>query len=474
MKSALGLLISIVLLVPALGLTQEPKTAQRPVGEVHCDHDIQKSCTYTTENLSAPELLNIVSRTMFPDDVLDRSVGFKITRSSNEIEFYFNDIVDENDVKTRSPLLERFISLIMRFDVQDDFNPPAYVEFTTEVYSVSKTAITAIKLALSNANPDNVPDTGTISYGFKLKNLELALALGLQVSRGNAHQVFSASSLVPNKSDIDWRQTTNIYVSPNSTDLKTEKSGLDINGVVSINRNDKTRMLLSNFRFTYGVEIPPANDGDSPRVDELNFPLSRYEMKEGIPTLLMSTKSFNLISAKGLGIGNTGYQKYMKETKLVVVIRAKAFTQEDLIAANKDILHNKTLKKFSEEEVQNFPNDAVSIDEVLDSTRAKIEVIESTGDRVIRFWLDKDLARRDNYKKRYWVKITAQGFQHKRVRSIEHLMLKGINTPPMPYSLLQKNLIKFKIRFRKVREWRFFHHRKRFYYEPEYNDLFEP
>jgi len=435
---------------------------ERKAGKVECQDEL-RLCSYISQNLSARQLIARLNPVMFPDIPLDPREGFINQESSKKITFWFNT----------PEIKQRFIDLLPHFDNFEDYSPTAIINFTTEIFAATDEALTQIYMSLGLSNNGATPSTGGhepgISVSFGIGNFLLSAALSAQRVYNRVTKVTTVTQTLPNLSDINYSHTTTIFVSPTAGVSKEQIAGLKLRGGLSINRQNRDHVLVKDFSLFYGVEVPAASSDAPPRVAVLEFNNPELYLVDGVSNVVVSSNSFEMRRNLGLGLPST-VDAGTISTKLIVITRAKAMSFEEFLDENRDLRKQTLHRKFSQDEVNAFPADDVPLKDIFNSVAPTVKTSMS-GERSLSFVLDRQLARKNNYSRSYKIKISAPGFKQEEVRSMENLMLSGVKLEDLPSALMQKPLIKLKVKFKPFNKWGPYKYKKVLYYNPETNEF---
>lgn len=468
-----ALIISFTVLLFSLAMVSFaqdlPTTMERPAGQVECAEELER-CEYVTQNVLARQLVAKINSVLFPGSVLSPADGYISIESIKKISFWINDEV----------LRDRFIALIPVLDVLEDFEAGSLVQLTTEIFSVSDEGLTQLQAELASVgNSDEDSDwtlgsggLGSVDLALKIGNKLLSSVLGSRVVRNEVTKVTTVTQLLPNLSSIDYAHTTNIFVSPTAGSVKEEKAGLTLTGNISISQSDSDLMLITDYSFSYGVLLPPA-EGRVDRVSILKFTNPQLYMVKGLSNILVSSLSTETRNGKDIGLLSFGRRREKLQSKIMVITRAEPMSFEQYIQSLKKLRQYDLFREFSNSEVEELPLNEIDMVTVLKSLKP-FALSTPSGDRVLGFTLDRRLARASNIKKSIEIEIDevrfgGGGLKQKSIRSIENLMLSGFKFDPLSPRSLEKPLVEIKVTLKKFRSKEIY--KTKVYYNTETNQF---
>lgn len=472
MKSWAVILYTFILITSAYADTLTDM--QKSPGKVECNSEVSK-CTYTAQNLTAKDLVARINAVIFPGSILSPTEGYINVENLKKINFYFNN----------KDLMQRFINLLPLMDVIDDFGPVSLVQLTTEIYSLSSSALTELQAQLTSS--DNNPATdiatsiitsisGTAGMGLKVGTNFLSSALGSQKIKQESSMVTTVTQLIPNMAGINFSHGSKIYISPTNGIVRDEFAGLNINGTVSISASDSDLVMVRDYSFSYGILVPSdvANKNDTVNILSISNP--QLYLVKGVSSLLVSSltsKESSKTQYSGLSFGKN---KEKLRDKIMVVTRAEAIGFRQYIEDMKKIRLLDLHREFTKEDKDNFPNDEVGMNELLSHIKP-YAFYTTSGDRILGFALDRKDARASNINKNIEISIKSDHFlssgrlKQKTILSVENLMLSGIKFDSLSAKDLEKTKVKITIKLKLFNGKD--EVKKVLYYNPETNKFIE-
>lgn len=420
---------------------------ERPAGAVDCNQSV-KRCTYIVQNGTAAKLIQRIERILFPGTILTPSEGYIEAESLKQIGFWL-----ESD-----DLLERFKGLIPSLDTFESFDPTSLVQISIDVYGVTETGLTNLTASLQSVGPaaDDSGDfsisTGSAALDLTLKlgtNL-LASALGSKSVKKYTKKLTTVTRYIPNRAEINFSHTSNIYISPTAGSVKEEKVGLNIDGEVSIERTRNDLIKIQDFSFRYGVLIPgvdPANN----RVNVLEVTNPEVYLLSGISNLIVSTTTDESTRTRGWGLLSVERGKDESLSKLMVVVRAEPLSFESVIDRMRDMRVRDLHGTFTSTDRTNMNPTGPELKQVLDIGIDPYARFTASGDRILGFNLDKKMASLATIDKNIEIEIKTRGMKQKAIRTIENLMISGIRFDELPRAAIDKELVKFTLKFKSFR-----------------------
>jgi hypothetical protein len=270
--------------------------------------------------------------------------------------------------------------------------------------------------------------------------------LGSKKLREQSSKVSTITQLIPNLSQINYNQTTDIYISPTAGVVKSEVAGINVNGTVSISGSDSDLVLLKDYTFKYGVLVPGA-DASTDRVNILDISNPQLYLTKGVASIVVSSFTIENKSSNSRSLVAWGKKKEQLQSKMMVITRAEAISYDNYISDLKNLRKLDLHPQFSKEEVSQFPTDEVSMETILNDMRA-YAYFTPTGDRVLGFKLNPKNARANNIKKNIEISakngsvLSSGSIKQNIILPLESLMLTGMKFD----SLNPKELDKAKVK----------------------------
>ena len=416
---------------------------EKPTVQVECRHK-EKLCDVYLQNTYAQSFIATIRSLMFPpaSGTHLEEHGKIIKLDDKHIAFWFNE-------GTESELHQQFVSLIPLLDRYEKKVPSALIQVTTEIYSITDTGLTDLNFTLngvkskkSDSGDDISLKLGSFELSTSILTDTLSLFFNAQKKENQIEKMTTITQVVPNLSHLSYNHTSNIYIAPNTyTEVKVEQIGTTLSGKLEIDGNDNNVVVLEGGNITYGV-LQPTEEGATPQVSKLSQPIHELRLEKGISRFLVSSYTSETVSGSDLSLFGAGSTKEKRSSKLLIVFRAKTFSYDELV---KDLKENMRGSRFTREEVEKLPKDSVELEEVY-SSATLTPVLSNSGDSKIFFHLDRELARKDNIKKRATVRITGGGIDQEKTRRLEQFMLEGIqiDTKFKP-EFLSQDIIELKV-----------------------------
>ena len=420
---------------------------ERPAGSVDCEQSL-KRCTYIVQNSTAAKLIQKIERILFPGTILTPAEGYIEAESLKKIGFWLES----------SELLERFKGLLPALDTFESFDPTSLVQVSIDVYGITETGLTNLTASLQSVAPATDDDgdfsisTGNSALDLTLKlgtNL-LASALGSRNVKKYTKKLTTITRFIPNRAEINFSHTSNIYISPTAGTVKEEKVGLSVDGEVSIERDRNDLIKVENFSFRYGVLIPgvdPANH----RVNVLEVTNPEVYLLSGISNLIVSTTTDEVSRTRGWGLLSIDRGRDENLSKLMVVVRAEPLSFEAIIDRMRDMRVRDFNGTFTSEDRSTMSATGPSLSDVFNNGLEPWARFTASGDRILGFNIDKKLASLDTISKSIEVEIKTRGMKQKAIRTVESLMISGLRLDDLPRSALDRDLVKLKLKFKAFR-----------------------
>jgi hypothetical protein len=429
-------LLSLLLLSTATVTFGEGLTSlERVSPEVECNVEL-KRCTYVTQNLNAQELVAKIQSIMFPESVLTATDGYIFIESLKKVNFWF----------FKQEMLDRFMGLIPLLDSFEDFNPNALVQLTTEIYAISEEGLNQLEISLSNAASGVSSLTlGALALAasnpLSIGTNALSVALSGQRSRQQVSRVSVVNQLISNYGNINFKHKSKVYISPNSVTTKEEEAGIQLNGKVSINRQDANYVLVKDYSFFYGIINPSTELAEQSPVTSLEFSFEELYLTEGVSRMMVSSNFFEVGKTRGglFDVWNRG--KELKKSKLLIVTRARTFSFDEFMEESRLLSELTLYNHFNQNDISNLQDRDVSVKEVFESLEP-YAYLTPAGERVLGFRLDKKLATSSNYKREVKIKVKGGGIKMREGARLDRLMLSGMKFDEMTAKYLGKYKVK--------------------------------
>lgn len=440
---------------------------ERPAGAVDCSQSL-KRCTYIVQNGTAASLIQKIERILFPGTILTPNEGYIEAESLKKIGFWLES--DE--------LLERFKGLLPALDTFESFDPTSLVQVSVDVYGITETGLTNLTASLQSAAPAGDDDgdfsistgNGALDLTLKLGTNLLASALGSQNVKKHTKKMTTVTRFVPNRAEINFAHTSNIYISPTAGTVKEEKVGLNIDGEVSIERNNNQLIKVENFSFRYGVLISGDTPGNN-RVNVLEVTNPEVYLLSGVSNLIVSTTTDEVSRTRGWGLLSVDRSRDENLSKLMVVVRAEPLSFETVIERMRDMRVRELNGTFTTADRAAMPVQGPSLNEIFNNGIEPWSRFTASGDRILGFNIDKKLASKLTIDKNIEIEIKTRGFKQKAIRSVENLMISGLKFDDLPARNLNRELVKLKVKFKAFRGSTLA--RKILWYNPQTNAFIE-
>src|SRR5690606_7023804 len=284
----------------------------------------------------------------------------------------------------------------------------------------------------------------------KLGTNLLASALGSRNVKKYTKKLTTVTRFIPNRAEINFAHTSNIYISPTAGTVKEEKVGLNVDGEVSIERSRNDLIKIENFSFRYGVLIPGA-DAMSNRVNVLEVTNPEVYLLSGISNLIVSTTTDEVSRTRGWGLLSVERGQDESLSKLMVVVRAEPMAFDTIIDRMRDLRVRELSGTFTSADRTEMPATGASVEDIINNGFDTWARFTAAGDRILGFHLDKKLANHAVLNKNIEIEIKTRGFKQKAIRTVENLMISGLRLDELPRSSLDRDLVKLKIRFKAFR-----------------------
>lgn len=470
MKKIISLLLILSLSTVAFSQDQNPSLLRAPE-KVICNEEV-KICTYVAQNITARELIAKINANLFPGSILSLSEGSIVADGLKKINFYIHN----------EELKQRVIAAIPLLDTLEEFDPTDLVLLTTEIYSLTEGGLTNLQASLVTANdPASELAEWVIASAFggptgialKIGTNLLSSLLASSKVKEESSKVTTISQLVPNLSGINYSNNSKIYISPvGSGVVKEEKAGLSVSGTVSISSRDSDLILVKDYELIYGV-VETVASGERVNILSINNP--QLYLVKGTSSLVVSSVSIDQVNRTEYSAVSFGRKKEKLLNKLMVITRAEAINFKDYVSQMKKIRQLELHREFSKEDVEGFAKGFVAMNDVLSNIKP-MTAYTTSGDRVVGFRLDPNMARKDNYKKNIEVTIKsggpfAKGINQKVILPLETLMLTGLKFAPFSSKELKKSLVEIDVTLKVFNSTEVMN--KKLFYNPEVNKFIE-
>lgn len=448
MNKVLVLLFSIFLNITLFAEDFEGPSLNRDVEKPVCDVEV-KRCVYYTSNITGRQFVTRVTTQLFPQQSIFFTDGSYLeVESGNTVVFWFEE--DE--------ILKRFKLLIPYVDALESFKPVDMVKVTTEIVEMTETGLKNLRAqitAVTMRTPGSLgnfsggisdANNGDLSFNIPLKTVDLSVVLGASSVRRHTKRAITNESYITNFENINFSDTTFVPFEGPSGILE-KQTGLTINGSVSIERDNSDLVKISNFDLKYEKSVVNPVDDTMMSVNSTDVDRASMFLYRGLTQT--TVKSISSASSTDGGIQLNGFNRSTGEeyNKLLILVRAESISQDDIAGEARRIADSVIRGNFTDQQIRNFDTTPVEIDEVLEDIKP-FSRFGTTGERIIGFKLNPELARDENYKKRFDIKIRGGGIKQEANRSLEELMTRGLVLSDIRQRYLDKKYIKIKVSFK--------------------------
>ncbi len=454
----------------------DAQTFNRQVGEPECIVEA-KRCSYLTVNVTGNQFVTRVTNQLFPrQSIFFTDESYLEVERGNLVVFWFES----------EDILKRFKLLIPVIDALESFKPADMVKVTTDILEMTETGLKNFRAQISavTARPVgndrdfdvNIGDatTGDLNLNVPLKTVDLSVLLGGASVKKYTRKAITNESYVSNSEDLNFSQTTLVPIEGPSGILE-KKTGLEIDGTVSIERDNSDLVKLTNFDLKYSKEVINPVDATQMSINTLDLDRKSLFLYRGLTqTAVKSVSSVQTSDRSGQlnGINRAIGEEY---NKLLIMVRAETISHDDIAAEARRIADSNIQGEFSEDQIREFPTDSVELKEIFENIKPFTR-FDTTGERIVGFKLDQKYARLENYKKRFDIKIKGGGIKQQANRSLESLMTKGLILNDVSQNYYDRKFIKIKVTIREFIKrpkpgQRRFSKRVTLYYNPQTNEF---
>ncbi len=455
---------------------QAEQSLNRPTTKPVCLEEV-KRCEYLTANITGHEFVKRVENQLFPrQSIFFTKESYIEVQSGNTVVFWFED----------RDIFNMFIALIPSIDALESFKPSDMVKVTTEILEMTEIGlknfqaqITAVT-ARTSGSPRDISgdiydaDAGTISLNIPFKTVDLSVLLGASKVKKYTRKAITVVSYVNNFDSINYAHTTFVpLVGPSG--ILEKKTGVEIDGSVSIERSNNNLVKLNNFDLKYSQEVINPVDPTQMSINTLDVEKSSLYLYKGLTQT--AVKSVSSIQTTDRGLRLSGINRSSGEiyNKMLIMVRAETISHEDIARQAQRVANSRIQGEFTPEEVRNFSTDEIDLESVIKDIRPFAK-FSPTGERIIGFKLNSENARLDNYKRVFDIKISGAGLKQQANRTIEDLMTRGISFDEISESYYDRKYIKLKIKFKEFKKAPTRGHRRlrksvTLYYNPQTNEF---
>ncbi len=448
MKLQLILVLLAIFSIPTFAQSNS-KLFQK--GRVVCPEDKNgvdyQYCTYTLVHLTrAQELIRKLEQVLFKGDPLTSPDGMMEPLGNNKKVLTFWHVDKE--------VLRKMKDVIPMLDTRESFYPNSIVEFKADVYEVSETGLSNLGAEITNlsvgaaigdlTNSASASSDGSgLGLDLKLGIVQLSGLISAEKQKGNLRRKMTITRPVANLSSVEYDDTTKIFTAPGAgTSIKEQKTGISLDGVVSINDENTSLVTVKNFKLTYG------SLNEDSTVNMVTLPVDDLIVQEGIAFPLVSSKTVGTFKKTKVGLFGVSRSVTKEDAKLLIYVSVKVKTWNEYIGSIQNLL---TIgkQKFDKDELQSLSTKCISNMSLLNDL-VPIASRDHQGDPVLSIKLNKANACVKNIKKRIKISITGTGVPaqlNKKNVTVESLMHIPVKVNGLSLSKTrEKSELKIKIK----------------------------
>lgn len=362
-------------------------------------------CQYTVQNLNrAQALIAKVNQALFSGRPLTSNEGILQPFGENEQQVLFWHKNPE--------ILSRLKTVIPLLDTMENFTTYSIVEVKTDIYEISESGLSSLGAEISNLKFGslfgNDDDNGYgisgsnngMGVDLKIGTLELQGLISAERSRGTLTRKGSIIRTVPNLSKLTYKDTTPIYFAPGAgTNVLQPETGITLDGKVSINQFNPSLVNIKDYKLYYGTLT------EGGYVNSVEIPFENLMLEEGVAFPIVSSKTIGTMTVRKRGILSFGNSEVVEDSKLLVYTSVKIYEWDEYINGIQSLAQEPKLS-FTKDEKDSLPSDCVNELDILSNLKL-IAKRDQLGDPILSFMFDKDLACKDNIRRR--VKISVSG-----------------------------------------------------------------
>lgn len=406
-------------------------------------------CEYTVQNLNrAQALISKVNQALFNGRPISSSDGILQPFGENEqqVLFWHNN----------PEILEKMKTVIPLLDTLENFSTYSIVEVRTDIYEISESGLSSLGAEISNLKFGSLFDSdGDNGYGvsgsnaggmgvdLKIGTLELQGLISAERSRGTLNRKGTIIRTVPNLSDLNYKDTTPIYFAPGAgTNVLQPETGIKLNGKVSINQYNNSLVNIKDYKLYYGT----LTDGGF--VNSVEIPFDNLILEQGVSFPIVSSKTIGTMSVKKRGLLGFGNSETIEDSKLLVYTSVKIYTFDEYINSIKNLAQEPKLS-FTKKEKEELDENCVNDLDVLNDLKL-IAKRDQLGDPVLSIMLNKDLACKDNIRRRVKISISGEDINKNNnttVTNFERLMHIPIRIKDISPRKFTQGSLTFKVKF---------------------------
>ncbi len=419
----------------------------QPPDEVKCDEvDIDGDgkidngeCTYITQNTTAAELIRRLETRFFGGTSQLSEDAHITTNGVAEREFSF--------WHKNADLRKIIAATIPGLDHCDNFAPTYLVDLRVDVYTSTEDMVNTIQAAALKI--DASKDLGTnkvfdLTSGAGLTSqINMgAAAFGSLLRMGRDRQEISVAKeghiIVGNMQTIPFVDGRTLHRAfPNSAASPAEMlEGLKFDATVTVSGNDNNRVMLKNFKVTYGREMP-GSTVLNPDVRNVGFQENYIVLEPGRVHAVVGTNEETTIKKKSFGILSFGKSTQTTRNKFLIVVQATPMSLAEFASMQQQLrMHDAINEKLVSSEINKLKKD-VSLEKILEKITPQA-LTGLNGNKSTTFYLDKDLLSSQNYNQQVRVTVSADGgYKQSGVRRVDVLAISGY-TFEIPVKILKK------------------------------------
>lgn len=419
---------------------------ERPPSKLVCKEERQE-CEYLVVNAELEKLAQFLQTREFEGNVITSSREGYLAAEDNTLVFRVADASDEG--KARYERMKVLIPSLDHFIVP---SRKPWVRVNIKIFTITQESLKGFTAALKGISV-GTPSEGksgqfvgndaadTIDINLKLGSVQANAVMRWGRSSSNIQQIDEYSRFVPINSTIGYEDLRHYEIgSPNNSQAKELKVGVDFGGKVGILSGEDSLVQIDGFGMDYSTAIgDPKTNG----YQKMSFG-GTLILYPGVETAVVTAKKALVMVEKRTGIAGIHRKRSTEERHLMVIFKAEPMAFETMIETTIKGDPKQFAVKFSPEEL-------AVLSATGDSRRAlenPIMYTDSTsiGDTIVGFMLDKKFASQENLNNP--VKITIKGLTKdtiKDVRTLQSLMVGQGYRVIQPLPIFDEPEINFKV-----------------------------
>jgi hypothetical protein len=427
---------------------------ERPPSKLVCKEERQE-CEYLVVNAELEKMAQFLQTREFEGNVVTSSKEGYLAAEDNTLVFRVADTTEEG--KARYERLKILVPSLDHFIVP---SKKPWVRVTVKVFTITQESLRGFTAALKGISIGNPAEkkTGQFVSNEPADTIDISLGLGtVQASAvmrwgrssSNIEQIDEYTQFKPINTSIGYEDLRHYEIgSPNNSQAKELKVGVEFGGKVGILSGEDSLVLIDGFGIDYSTAIgDPKTNG----YQKMSFG-GQLILYPGVETAIVTAKKALVVVEKRTGIAGIHRKRSTEERHLMVIFKAEPMAFQTMIDRTIVGDPKQFAIKFSPEELGLLSQAHLDTRGALENPIMYTDST-TTGDTIVGFMLDKKYASMENLNNP--VKITIKGLAKdtiKDVRTLQSLMVGQGYRILKPLPIFDEPEINFKVELEDTKE----------------------